>query len=177
MPFLPENYEKPETNSKYYKFKSGDNIFRILSEAIVGYVDWKDKKPIRTEEKPERSIDPKRPYKHFWAFVIWDYRDEAIKILEITQSTIQDAIFNFHSNKNWGDPKGYDLNIHRVGEEMDTKYTVIPTPPKTLPIEIEKLYLETPIDLMELYKGDDPFNPKSDNKEKEMESDIENAPF
>ena len=27
--------------------------------------------------------------KHFWAFVVWNYNDNLIQILEITQATIQ----------------------------------------------------------------------------------------
>lgn len=155
--FLPNGYEKPESGSKYYKFAAGDNYFRILSPAITGWLDWEDKKPVRTKERPENSIDPSKPAKHFWAFVIWDYKEKVIKILEITQATIQTAIFDLHNDKNWGSPLNYDLNVKKTGEKMETKYSVIPTPPKELSSEIQTAYNSVIIELDELYVNGDPF--------------------
>ncbi len=71
MSFLPENYEPPVSNSKYMKFADGDNKFRVLGSAIVGWLDWDNKTPVRTKTQPEFSIDPKKPVKHFWAFPVW----------------------------------------------------------------------------------------------------------
>jgi hypothetical protein len=158
MSFLPQDYVKPEKKSRYYKFQSGDNKFRILSPAIVGWEDWNDKQPVRTHEEPEQLFNPQRPSKHFWAFIIWDYRDEEIKILEITQATIQDAIYNLHNEPDWGNPTNYDVNVKKTGEKMETKYNVVPTPPKLLPETIKELYRNCGINLDELFKGGDPFN-------------------
>jgi len=162
MSFLKDDYKKPASNSRYYKFAVGDNLFRILGDAITGFIDWQDngdggRKPIRTAEKPERSINPAKPVKHFWAFPIWDYRENNVKILEITQAGIQDTIFNLHKDENWGDPKSYNLNVKRIGEDLNTKYTVVPNPPKELSPEIAKIYSETKINLNALYEGGDPF--------------------
>jgi len=158
MSFLPDNYEKPAGKGNYYKLQTGDNRFRILSPAITGWIDWDNKQPVRTKDRPEISIDPTKPAKHFWAFVIWDYKEKAIKIMEITQSTIQDAIFSLHSESEWGNPQSYDLNIKKTGEKMETKYNVVPTPPKPLSAEIKELYSMVKINLNELYSGGDPFN-------------------
>jgi hypothetical protein len=163
MTFLPDNYQKPVSNSKYLKLAEGDNRIRILSSAIVGWLDWDNKQPIRTKERPEKSIDPAKPAKHFWAFMIWDYAEKTIKILEVTQATIQNAIYDLHSDTNWGDPKGYDLNIKRTGKDMNTEYSVIPTPPRELHPEIKKLYEAQNCDLNALYEGLDPFT-KSDTE-------------
>lgn len=157
MDFLPNGYEKPESASKYYKFADGNNYFRILSPAIIGWLDWEDKKPVRTKDKPEQSIDPTKPAKHFWAFAIWDYREKTIKILEITQATIQNAIFDMHNDNNWGSPLNYDINVKKTGKDLETKYSVIPTPPKELEKEIQSAYNSTFIDLNELYRNGDPF--------------------
>lgn len=157
MTFLPEGYQKPESNSKYLKFEEGDNRFRILSSAIVGYIDWtEDKKPVRTKEQMKPIVPGKMP-KHFWAFVVWDYKSSSIKILEITQATIQGAIYDLHNDTNWGDPKAYDINVKRTGKDMNTEYTVIPTPPKPLHPEIEDKYKALKCDLNALYDGLDPF--------------------
>ena len=100
MSFLPDNYEKPKTGGNYFKFKNGDNRFRILSNAVIGYIYWNNEnKPVRTKERPElhQMINPKLNPKtgqveqprHFWSFVIFDYSDTTIKIMEITQKNIQ----------------------------------------------------------------------------------------
>ena len=164
--FLPSGYEKPETPSNYLnKFREGNNKFRILSSAIVGYEYFNtDNKPVRSKEPfketPGIKVDKngKSRINHFWAFVVWDYAAEQIKIMEITQSGIQDAIIELSMDDNWGDPKSYDLNIKRTGKEFNnTKYNVVPTPPSQIDGEIAKAYNETKIDLEKLYTGEDPF--------------------
>jgi len=165
MSFLPKNYEQPVATSKYYKFQPGDNKFRILSDAIVGYIDWDNKKPIRTEEKPEKSFNPARPFKHFWTFVIWSYKEKAIKILEVTQATIQSAIMHLTTDENWGDPKGFDLNVIKTGEEKETKYNVVPMPPKPLNTEATRAFTEINVNLRNLFDNKDPFTAKEVQEE------------
>lgn len=160
--FLPATYEKPASNSRYYKLQAGDNRFRILSPAIVGWIEWTEeadgsRRPIRTKERPNQSIDPKKPAKHFWSFIVYDYREKNIKIMEITQATIQDAIYALHISEAWGDPAGYDLNINKTGEKMETKYNVIPFPPKPLDHTIASEYLTANIKLEKLFDNGDPF--------------------
>jgi hypothetical protein len=47
--FLPTNYEVPVSDGNYMKLKIGENRFRVLSSAIVGYEYWtKDNKPVRS---------------------------------------------------------------------------------------------------------------------------------
>ncbi|MHC1728051.1 MAG: hypothetical protein AB9866_18955 [Syntrophobacteraceae bacterium] len=163
---MPQGYEPPKTSGNYYKFQSGVNHFRILSSAITGWLDWDEKTPVRTKEQPEHSIDPSKPAKHFWAFVVWDYMEadvsRKIKIMELTQATIRDAILSLHQDVNWGSPTGYDLKITKQGEKMETKYSVVPVPPKPLHAEIARMYAETDINLNELYRNGDPFNPSPD---------------
>jgi len=193
MSFLPKNYEKPASGSNYMKLKQGNNKFRILSDAIVGWIDW-DKSgdkpmPVRTKEKQSQLGEDK--IKHFWSFVVFDYEEKEIKILELTQSTIQEAIYSLHNDENWGDPKEYDINIVKTGEKMETKYNVIPTPPKPLNEEIEKMYKDVKIDLNKLFTNDDPFATNDDKtpqatqsptiddipQPEEEEIDIKDIPF
>jgi len=166
--FLPNDYKQPQGNSKYLRLTQGDNKFRILSDSIVGYVDWKEadgsRKPIRTKEI-QPAFDQKKQPKHFWSFVVWDYADDSIKILELTQRTIQDAIIDLYKDDNWGDPKGFDITIKRTGEKMETKYSVIPTPPKDLSEEVETAYTEANINLEALFEGGDPFTQEEMNVE------------
>lgn len=162
MSFLPPGYEKPASNSRYLKLKNGANSFRILSDAITGYLDWMEgpdgRKPIRTKDKPARSIDPTKPARHFWAFVVWDYAEKTIKILEITQGTIQDGILALHYDEQWGDPKNYDLTIRKTGEKMETKYNVLPAPPKPLSPEVAAEVAKTKVNLEKLFVNGDPFS-------------------
>ena len=154
--FLPDNYVKPVSKSNYFKFEQGENKFRILSPAITGWLDWTpDKKPLRSREE-RAPLQDKRP-KHFWAFLVWDYATEQVKVLEITQATIQNSIYELHMDSSWGDPKGYDINVKKKGEKLETEYTVVPTPPAPLTDEIKMAYGKLNVTLEKLYENGDPF--------------------
>lgn len=159
--FLPEGYEPPQSGGNYMRFQPGENEFRILTSPITGWLDWKNNKPIRTPyiqgESAPKPIDPKKKVKHFWAMVVWNYGDGAIQVLEITQATIQRAILAYAENKKWGDPKKYDLTITKVGEDLETKYTVIANPKEAVIKEILEAFKQKPCDLNALFHGDDPF--------------------
>jgi hypothetical protein len=156
--FMPEGYEVP-SSSNYLKLQPGDNKFRIVSKPIIGWLDWEDKKPLRfhMQNKPQSSIDPAKPIKHFWAMSVWDYKSNKVSILEITQKTIQTAIEGLARNTDWGSPLNYDLTINKSGSGMDTEYAVIPIPPKPLPEEIQTVVIGTQVNLEALFEGKDPF--------------------
>jgi hypothetical protein len=142
------------------KLEQGENTFRVLSSAIVGYEYWtEDNKPLRAKEpfKSTPNIRKDSKVKHFWAFIVWNYKAEAVQIIEITQSTIQGAIKAIVDNKKWGDPKNYDITITRVGEGFDTEYSIMPNPHTELPDEIKLKYGAKKINLNALYTGDNPF--------------------
>lgn len=182
MSFLPQDYQKPVTQSNYMKLQTGDNKIRILGSAIVGYIDWDNKKPVRTKTRPTEFFDNEKPPKHFWAFPVWDYATKSVKILEVTQTTIQGAIYELSHDENWGDPKEYDITIKKTGEKMETEYSVVPIPPKPLHAEIARLFAEAKINLDALWTGGDPFAnanytaPVGDNSEP-TEEDISSIPF
>lgn len=157
--FLPEGYEAPKGNSNYMKLQNGENKFRILSKPIIGWLDWKENKPLRfpMDKKPSAPIDPKRKVKHFWAFIVWNYNENKIQVLEITQSTIQSAITSLSKDPDWGSPFKYDIKVMRSGENMETEYQVNPVPHKKVSEEIQEAYMAQPINLEALFTGDDPF--------------------
>jgi len=126
--FLPENYEVPVSASNYTKLQDGENNIRVLSSAIIGYEYWNNEnKPIRSKEYPKDTPDirldkdgnPTR-IKHFWAFVVWNYEQKRVQVLELTQKTLMGGIKALVDNEKWGDPKGYDLTITRIGEGLET---------------------------------------------------------
>ena len=178
--FLREGYKTPEIHSNYMEFEEGQNAFRILSSAIVGYEWWVDaeegsRKPIRVRTADEvptdvkNATDKQSKAKHFWAFTVFNYKTKSIQILELKQQTIMRAIEAFVNNAKWGDPKKYDIIIEKVktgAKDWDVEYNVIPEPPILLDAGIVELLKHIPVNLAALYKGDDPF----------AESDEEKAP-
>lgn len=168
--FLPETYEVPQAggNGRYFRPQKGESKVRILTDCILGWVYWNNQdKPVRLplDQRPNgnpsdlriKDGKPER-IRHFWALLVYDYGSGNIAIWEITQGTIQDAIAAYAKDADWGHPRGYDLKISREGEGLETKYTVIASPQKPPSQEIIKAYTETPVDLMALYRGEDPFS-------------------
>ena len=173
MSFLPTDYKIPKAPSGYMRFEEGLNRIRILSSAIVGYEYFTN------ENKPMRSREPFEDYpsdikkdgkiKPFWAFVVWNYNLKMVQILELTQKSIMFAIKALVDNSKWGDPKKYDIAITKIGEGLDTEYTVQGEPPIEEPtLEIKALFKAKPIYLEALYSNDDPFAKHIEIKPEDM---------
>ena len=149
----------------YMKFEEGQNKFRIVSSAVVGFEYWNnDNKPVRLKEAPKelpkdirKNKDGESRVKHFWAFVVIDRKDSRIKICELTQASIMQAIKALVDNSDWGDPKEYDITVSRSGEGLDTKYTVQPSPHKDLTSDEVELINNTKVNLNALFTGENPF--------------------
>lgn len=184
--FLPENYTVPENENagSYMKFQNGENRFRVLSSAVIGYECWKleNGKPTPVRGKTADEVEKKgydridkfgnqQKPKHFWAFVVYNYKEKDIEILEVTQKRIMSSIQELVNDSDWGNPKNYDVVVFRKGEGMDTEYTVQPKPAKELDKTIKEKYEKMNIDLTQLYDNGDPFNP---NKKDEK---LEDLPF
>lgn len=166
-PFLPEGYEVPKTGGgAYMKLKVGPNKFRILSETTTGYEFWtKENKPVRVREYPTSVPDTIRSdskIKHFWAFVVWNYAEGAVQILELTQTTLQGPILDLLNSEDWGDPRGYDLTVNRKGEDLETEYTVQPSPQKPLSTLAQKQWESVKVNLDALFTGGNPFEKADD---------------
>lgn len=183
--FLPQDYELP-VESNYMQFEDGKNRFRVLSSAVIGQVYWKtidDKRtPIRkkmgerinTAELERNKWGKLDKPKHFWAFVVYNYAVKKIQILEITQSTVMGALMNLINDmEDWGSPKEYDITVTKSGKDLDTKYTVTPSPKKALDPSIEGEYKALTIDLEALYRGEDPFTGEVMNQS----VDVDDLPF
>lgn len=160
MSFLPKDYELPKQQGLYMKLEQGENKFRILSEAITGYEYWTaDNKPVRIKDYPKSlpaDIRKDSKIKHFWAFIVWNYKTGSVQILELTQSTIQGAINDLITTAEWGEPTEYDIVVKRKGESLETEYSTMPWPKKPLADEAKQAYEESEIKLDALFEGKDP---------------------
>ena len=164
--FLPENYQIP-SGANYMKLQDGENTFRVLSSAVVGFEYWNTSgKPVRmkvlTSPLPSdiriNDRGERESIKTFWAFVVWNYDAKQIQVLEITQKTIMQGIKTLVDNKKWGHPRGYDITVTRTGSGFDTEYTVMPSPAEPVSPEIVEAYKARPVNLEALFTSEDPFN-------------------
>lgn len=162
---LPQNVEIPKS-SQFGKLQMGANRFRVLSDVITGWEGWKDKKPFRHEGdvckiKPEQvdlNQNGKPNINYFWAMVVWNYAEKTVQVLELTQKTIMNCLYDMEKNEDWGDLKNYDIEINKKKEGDKTSYTVLGIPPKPLNPIIVTAYSETEIDLSKLFKGEYPMS-------------------
>jgi hypothetical protein len=159
--FLPKGYTAPKNTGNYYKLEKGDNRFRILSSAIIGYEYWtKENKPVRSRKQftsvpADAKLNDKGQFapKHFWAFLVWNYDEKKVQVMEITQTTIMAGIEAFVKNPKWGAPQGYDIVVHATGDGMEREYNVVPEPHSEAPkADISLIFLDA------LFDGGDPFN-------------------
>lgn len=163
--FLPSNYDVPQKAGNYMKFVDGENRFRILGSPILGWEAWEDtaeggRKPIRKRmDQPFSTDEVSEPdkIKHFWAMPVWNYKDERVQILEITQKKIQKSLRALAKDEDWGSPKEYDIVVTKSGEKLNTEYEVNPKPHKKLDPGVTEMYKNMGIKLEALYEGKDPF--------------------
>lgn len=166
--FLPEGYEVPNSSGNYMKFLDGANRFRIMSSPVIGNEVWRtekdgSRKPYRYHMGEKITIESSEDYentKHFWAMAVYNYDNESIQILEITQKGIQKALRALAEDSDWGSPvgtNGYDIVVTRSGQKLETEYQVQPKPAKKLTDGIEQAYKDMHINLEALFSGDDPF--------------------
>jgi hypothetical protein len=101
---------------------------------------------------------------------VWNYSEEKVQILEITQKGIQKSIRALSKDEDWGSPLGYDLVVTRSGQKLETEYQVTPKPAKKLDAAIDTAYKDMNIRLEALFDGEDPFN-----SVKVEEAEVENA--
>jgi len=157
-----DDVEETKKIKSYWKpseMPEGETRFRVVQEAIAGWIDWKDKKPYRYRlgQQPSTSFDEASPMKKFWCLYVWDYVREGLFILEIQQATIQNALRTLSKDSDWGDLKKYDIKITKTGFKESTKYIVNPLAPKPLNDKIKDALIKSPVCLEALYAGGNPW--------------------
>jgi hypothetical protein len=173
-PFNPSaNYEVPKPESKYLKFEEGATEFLALASAVIGWEYWnKDGKPVRLSANPEEvpediRIDAKtgkpEAIKHFWAFPVIEVATGKVKILEITQKTVQKGILALVKSA-WGNPVlSYSITVTRDDSVTPTSYSTMPNPKLTaIPTAWASAWDKAKVngfDMTRLFRNADPFTP------------------
>lgn len=162
MPFLPKNYSVPKASGNYMRLEKGENKFRILSDqALIGYEYWTaENKPVRLREFPMNQPNDMREdskMKEFWIFVVWNYANKKVQILELTQTSIKEQLQTYVDDPDFGEPMGFDIVVKRSGDGLETKYSTIAKPPTDIPKEALEAYDPNKIDLEVLFDSGDPF--------------------
>ena len=65
-------------------------------------------------------------------------------------------LYEMEQTEEWGDLKGYDIDITKTKAGDKTSYTVQGVPPKELSEEIKKAFADTKVDLRKLFEGEYP---------------------
>lgn len=139
--FVPKDYEVKTGGNDFLKLQSGDNKFRILTDAVVGVEGWKDNKPFRRGganakiDADEVDLDQKtgKPkISDFMAMYVYSYNDDKIMIASFNQVGIRKTIVEYASDADWGHPSGYDITITKTGDGMLSRYSMKPSPAKPL---------------------------------------------
>jgi len=168
MGLLPKDYDPEQVSSSnstslFTKLLPGGNKVRILDLRLLWQTWGADGKPIRYRanvvkgqlQKPKHlpfcgrseSKFGDEKWKHVWYALVWSYSDNDFKILEITQATVQKQLSALDSDADWGSLDSYDVKIVRTGEKMETEYSVIGVPPKTLVKNIKDAFDNTAINM------------------------------
>lgn len=189
-PLVDPDYEPPEEPGEFLKLEVGNNVFRTLSKPIMGWEYWTRENDeakvtrVKTkEEVPKEHLNPKdnrEKAKHFWALKVWNYALEIVQVFSFTQKTIRDAILKLSRDPDWKSPvgtDGYDIVIERVGEGLDTEYSVRPKPKKKLDKFILEVIDLTPCDLELLYVGKYPISDAGDSETTEDVLGSDEPPF
>jgi len=167
--FVPANYVAPTSTGggNFTKLADGDNSLRILSEQpLIGFVYWSTAgKPVRSLQHPGQPADIRlgadnkpEKVKEFWAMAIYNIGTKQVELWEVTQAQIRDAIIGLSNDSEWGHPSQYSLKIKKSGKGLETKYAVMPGKPGPLPAEIQAVVDASPVNLMALIDGGNPFD-------------------
>lgn len=145
--FVPADYEVSSGGSSFLKLEAGDTKIRILTDALIGKVGWKDQKPFR-RAGADAVIDPsevdmndqgKPKINEFMAFYAYDYNTGKVVVVEFTQASIKKELVKYAQDADWGHPKNFDVTITKSGSGLLTKYSVKTSPPKAITKDIQEV--------------------------------------
>jgi len=183
MAFLPSNYKEP-VQSNYMDFDEGDNTFRVLDSAVLGYEYWVDKnvdgqmkpRPIRVKEFDSIPLGDVNTNKYgnlnfsfFWAFPVYNFDAQRIQILTIKQKTIRRVMEKNIKNPKWGDPTTYNFVVTREKDDSGkTVYSVTTEPKEKLDKSILDKFADMKLDMQVWFASEDPFTQATKSEESEI---------
>ena len=122
--------------------------------------------PIRKKTKDEIDLSQlgknnfgqdEKPIR-FWAFPVYVFDDNSVQICEIHQVGLMRELERLGNDRNWGDPRLYDVSIMKTGSGNRTAYQVTPSRsqfPQEHADSVGKAIDQ--IDLQKLFVNEDPF--------------------
>lgn len=181
--FLPDDYELPKSDSVFMDIQEGDNKIRVMSPAVFGWEGWKDGQPTRypgvenpfTEDDVDFDERFKKPnYSHFWGFIVWNFADKKIQILQISQRGILKDLIKLVRSEDWGDPRNYSIVITKTVTKQRTEYKAQATPPKPISAEVLQAYKDSTIKLEQLFdNGEEEKETAKPKASKNKDEDVE----
>lgn len=135
---LAADYSLPAGNADYIRMPEGGSSIKvvIIDTICTGYLYWTEDKRcvrspvpfkatpgIRVSDQANKVETPK----HFWCAKVWSFDEKAVKILEITQRQIQEAILAIHDGDDYElSDMDVALRISAEGAGLKKKYTLLP---------------------------------------------------
>lgn len=189
--FFPPEYEGPKAGaSKYMSLgEAGTYRIRVLSPVVIGIEYWdkssekakvhRVKTMAQVPEEYVKTTDRKKKAKEFWGFLVWNYEEETLQILTITQVTIMRGIISIMEDADFGkinaktgknDVSAYDIKIKREDEGRVT-YSVAGAPPKALDKAIAEAVKESDMTQDSCYTDEDEVKPEKEKKSEEVKAD------
>jgi len=126
-----------KTGSSYMKLEQGNNVVRIITQPYVFTVCW-IKDPQGVPRKVRSALVPGCPLvkrgeklQKRWYVGVINRKTAKAEILEISSQIIS-ALKDLASDPDWGNPKGYDVDVRRGTPNSQPLYRVIAKPAKPL---------------------------------------------
>ena len=169
MSFLNNIKRAPENagSGSYVKLQQGKNTFRIVgcqadNGFINGMLGWGTnedggRKPFRWKVGEEAPLTFEDKPKEFFAMKVYNYAEDRVQVLEITQKILKDTLYSYCQDSDWGDPRAYDIDIIKNGEGLETSYAMVAKPHKKMTEEQRQVCIDTKVNLHALYDSGDPF--------------------
>lgn len=170
--FYDSKFKVTKQKDQFLKLKEGANKVRFFPEHLVCFeifveiLDEKNQrqiKPLRktepftSEELSQLTLNnPADKAKLTLIQLVYDYADEEFKFWSITQNSLLTALKEYSQNSDYGNPVNYDITISKKGQNLDTEYTFMPSPPKPLDKTIAKRSKNLTFDLKKLLNSEYP---------------------
>jgi len=122
--------------------------------------------PMRKKTKDEIDLSElgknqfgqdEKPIK-FWAFPVFVYQENNVQICEIHQKSLMSELERLGNDRNWGDPRQYDISIFKTGSANRTSYQATPSQAQFPQEHVDAVGKAiNQIDLQKLFVNEDPF--------------------